>query len=160
MESQIENIEPQIYNTPLEIGLRTLIILNKVGEGGADIEKLMYWDYLSLNTYDIGGAESIHAPTPNRGVQVYARKDLIQKGISLLISKELVDFKTNESGFCYEINKTGSTFLEYFSTSYFKELSIRVEWVIKKLGNYSIEELRKYISSNLKKWGSEFLDEI
>lgn len=147
----------QIYNTPLEVGLRTLIILDKIGETGADIEKIMYIDYLSLNTKDIGGEESIHAPIPNRSLQVYARKKLIQKGLTILASKELIKLNIDSSGFIYRINEVGKKFLEYFSSSYFIELTERVKWVIDKFGHNTSVELRVFINKKMKDWSSEFI---
>lgn len=158
MESMQKSTQ-KVYNTPLEIGLRMLVILNELGAKGGDLDQIMYFDFLSLNTKDIGGPESIHAPVPKRGVQVYARKNLMQKGGNLLLSKELIDFRIDEHGFSYGINEVGKAFLTYFTSDYFREFSDRVNWVHQKFNNYSSEKLETFINENLSNWGGEFLDD-
>jgi hypothetical protein len=157
-KSQINTDEnsSKVFNTPLEVGLRALIIL-KVLDKEADLERLMFFDYLSLNTYDIGGSESIHAPIPNRGVQVYARKDIMQKGITIFLAKELIEFMPTRDGFLYRITKAGVKFLEYFESEYFLQYVDRVMWVALKFPTQTNEQIKDFIKEHLHEWGSEFL---
>ena len=147
----------RIFNTPIEIGIRSLVILNEGEQDKVDIERLMYVDYLSLNTFDIGGPESLHAPIPNRGVQVYSKKEIIQKGLVLLLSKELVKLSATEDGFMYSITEAGRKFLEFFQTKYFQDLVSKVKWVNENFKEYSTTELKEYIDTNIQRWGSEFI---
>jgi hypothetical protein len=161
MESEIDfnyTATAKVFNTPLEIGLRCLVIM-KIHGAAINTERLMFIDYLSLNTADIAGPQSIHAPLPNRGVQVYARKNIVQKGIVLLLSKELITIDPSNQGFNYLINDTGRKFLEYFATNYYKTLVDRIGWTVKKFADYTDSGLETYITDNLYKWGSEFLFE-
>ncbi|HEX8609058.1 MAG TPA: ABC-three component system middle component 2 [Pedobacter sp.] len=150
-------MEIKLFNTPVEIGMRCLIALRAMGPAGADLERIMYYDYLSLNTADLNGPESLHPPIPNRGIQVYARKDLISKGLLLLLSKELVDLRPTASGFIYAINASGEKFLEYFQTNYFQALVARIDWTQKEFGAIPNQQIKKYIDTNLQHWGGEFL---
>lgn len=153
--SEIADV-PRLYNSPLELGIRCLIILDLLNKQ-SEIETLMYLDYLSLNTQDIGGPESLHPPIPNRGVQVYARKEILSKGIIILISKQLIDVVPTNMGICYQINKTGNKFLEFFTSDYFKELKSRSKWVVEKFYALSNSELNEFINIRLGKWGGEFV---
>jgi len=150
-------MEVKLYNTPVETGMRCLIVLQAIGTPGADLERIMYYDYLSLNTADLDGPESLHAPIPNRGVQVYARKELISRGLVLLISKELVDLRVTPEGFTYTINTSGNKFLEYFQTSYFQSLVERIGWTQSRFRELTNQQIKYYIDTNLQKWGGEFL---
>lgn len=147
---------PRLYNSPLELGIRCLIILDFLNKQ-TEIETLMYLDYLSLNTKDIDGPESLHAPIPHRGVQVYARKEILSKGIIILISKQLIDIVPTNKGICYQINETGNKFLEFFTSEYFEELKSRVKWVVEKFYTFSNTELNEFVNIRLEKWGGEFL---
>jgi hypothetical protein len=160
MEDLSSEVYARVFNTPLEIGLRSLVILNSIDRKSLDPERIMFYDYLSLNTKDIGGEDSLHAPVPNRGVQVYARKDLIHKGLAIMLSKELIELHATEEGFAYTINANGVKFLEYFETEYFKLLQSRVTWVIENHGDKSNKELVAFIGANLRAWGGEFITEI
>ncbi|MDG4654747.1 ABC-three component system middle component 2 [Chryseobacterium arthrosphaerae] len=146
----------KLYNTPLEIGLRSLIILSHT-KGDLDIEKLMYLDFMCLNTFDMGGPESLHAPIPNRGIQLFSKKELIQKGLAIMLSKELIEFKpTSGKGFMYSATEAGHLFLTYFQTKYYVKLVERSQWVISNFENYTNIELKQFIDINLQKWGGEF----
>jgi hypothetical protein len=159
MENLVPDSTSRIFNTPLEIGLRVLVILNAERKNTMDVERLMYFDYLSLNTGDLGGATSLHAPVPNRGVQVYARKELIQKGLAILLSKELINVYTTLSGFMYSVSDNGKKFLEYFDSEYYKLLVSRATWVISNYSEMSNERLREFINQKLQDWGGEFITE-
>lgn len=156
-ESEKDNTSAhRIYNSPLELSIRTLIILKSLGRP-IDLDKLMYLDHLALNTEDIDGPPSIHAPIPHRGVQIFARKELIQKGITILLSKELVSVIASPDGIFYQINETGKKFIEYFSTEYFIELSNAIMWVAEKFNTLSTREIKEFVDENLEKWSGEFL---
>lgn len=147
----------RIYNTPVEIGIRSLIILGSGGDRQMDIEKIMYLDYLCLNTSDVNGPTSLHAPIPNRGVQVFSKKDLIQKGLSIMISKELINLVIEQKGFFYQISEAGKLFLGLFHTKYFNDLSARTKWVLESWGDLRTDEIKLYIDNNIQKWGGDFL---
>jgi hypothetical protein len=146
----------RLYNSPIELAIRTLIILYH-HDSKTDIDRLMYLDHLALNTEDIGGPPSIHAPIPHRGVQIFARKELIEKGITILVSKQLISIVPSTSGILYEINEAGKKFLEYFSSEYFIELRTSVKWVENKFNKMTTLQIREFIDNNLDKWGGEFL---
>ena len=152
-----KNKSLKLFNMPIEVGVRSLMILFANSDKVFDLEKLMYFDYLSLHTSDIGGPASIHASIPNRGIQVYSKKELIKKGLLILLSKELIDFKPTNEGFMYGINEAGKIFLSLFQTKYFKELMTRIEWVSLKYGSYPNSEIKRLIDLNIGKWGSEFI---
>lgn len=156
-EQQMERGDSlRIYNSPLELSIRALLIL-KFSIRPIDLDKLMYLDHLALNTEDIDGPPSIHAPIPHRGVQIFARKELLQKGLTILISKELITIIASQEGIFYQINEAGKKFIEYFSTEYFIELSNAVKWVVEKFNLQNTQEVKKFIDENLEKWSGEFL---
>ena len=150
-----------LYNTPVELGVRCLLTLknNSESEHKFDLDRLMYFDYMSVFSGDLSGPTSMHAPVPNRGVQVYARRDLIKRGLTVLISKELLDVSNTEDGIYYEINENGLKFLAYFDSKYFLELDERVTWTSEEFGNQSTVQIEEYINSNLHKWGSDLVED-
>ena len=140
--------------------MRCLSIINhSEGEKGLDIERLMYLDYLCLNTKDIGGESSLHAPIPNRGVQIYSRKKLIMNGLKILASKELVEVNLSESGIYYKSNENTAKFLSYFESNYYKKLDSRTAWTVEKFKNSDNKALQRFIENNLHKWGSDLIED-
>ena len=147
----------KIFNTPIELGLRSLIILDTSQNQIMDLEKIMYLDYLCLNTFDIGGPRSLHAAIPNRGVQVFSKKVLIQKGLSIMMTKELIQLVVKPNGFFYQITEAGKLFLTLFQTKYFLDLVNRSRWVVERWGNSSTDEIKTFIDVNIQNWGGDFL---
>ena len=149
----------RIYNSNFEIAIRILLILRAIPSKQSSIHRLMILDHLALNTFDIGGPASLHAPVPNRGVQVYSRKELIQSSIELLVSKELLEVKPTPRGINYLISDFGIQYLTYFESKYFVLLSERVDWISGKFGKLSEDELNLFVKENLPKWREEFISE-
>ena len=147
----------KLYNSSFEIGVRILVLLDNLKFRRTSIHTLMILDHLSLNTFDVGGPASLHAPIPNRGVQVYSRKDLISKTITILISKDLIKMVPSKKGLNYEITESGSKYLTYFESKYFKDLKRKVIWTTNKFGNESDNDLKNFVKNNLSKWGEEFM---
>lgn len=146
----------RLYNSPLELGMRALIILRH-HPAMIDLDKLMYLDHLALHTEDIGGPPSLHAPIPNREVQIFARKQLLQQGLTILLSKQLISVITSSEGISYAINETGHKFLEYFSSDYFINLNATVQWVTERFQQLSTQRLGALINTRLGLLSGEFL---
>jgi hypothetical protein len=147
----------KVYNSNFEIAIRTLVILLNLPLKRSSTYKLMVLDHISLNTYDAGGPASLHAPIPNRGVQIYSRKEILNESIKLLISKDLIGIIPSKDGLLYEITKNGINYLTYFESKYFNQLKDKVEWTTENFGNLTDGNLKIYVNQNLSKWGEEFM---
>ncbi|MCB7480282.1 ABC-three component system middle component 2 [Christiangramia sediminis] len=151
------NSKNKVYNSNIEIAIRILVILLNLPLKRSSTYKLMVLDHISLNTYDVGGPASLHAPIPNRGVQIYSRKEILNESIKLLISKDLISINPSKNGLLYEITENGINYLKYFESKYFNKLKDKVEWTSEKFGNLSDGDLKTYVNQNLSKWGEEFM---
>jgi hypothetical protein len=147
----------KVYNSNFEIAIRILVILLNLPLKRSSTYKLMVLDHISLNTYDVGGPASLHAPIPNRGVQIYSRKEILNESIKLLISKDLINIIPSKFGLLYEITENGINYLNYFESKYFNQLKEKVEWTTNKFENFSEGDLKTYVNQNLSKWGEEFM---
>ena len=81
----------ELFNSSIESALRCLIIIEKMKP--VSLEMLVIYDYLCLNTEDFGGPNSLHAPVPNRNVQILVRRKIIKDDLKILIAKELINVK-------------------------------------------------------------------
>lgn len=148
-----------VFNSPLEFSLRCLFIIEKDENQGIDLDRLVYYDYLILNTGDITDIASIHPPLPFRGAQVLVKREIIKHALVMLISKQLIDLKFDANGIRYYKNNLTSPFVSFLESDYVKELDRRVTWVSQKFSSYSDTKLNDYIKINLDKWGGEFVKE-
>lgn len=147
----------KIYNSVIEIGMRALVILSYSQTSSKSLDEIMILDHLALNTFDVGGPVSLHAPIPNRGVQVYSKRKILNKSIQLLLSKELITISATSNGFRYLINENGKNYLTYFESKYFHLLNQRVLWIMENFGQMDESQLKKVVNQNLAKWGEEFM---
>lgn len=147
----------ELFNSPVEVGLRCLLIINQ--KRRVNLEQLVMFDYLCLNTNDFDGPPSIHAPVPHRSVQILVRREMIKTGLRLLISKELVSIVNLKSGLYYSKTKLTSLFLNHLTSEYRMDYQNRLEWVLTNYGNWSEEKLGKFINSNNDKLGGALATE-
>ena len=146
----------RLFNTPLEIGLRCLILLSE-SKDPCDLHRLGIYDYFLLHSEDVeGGPGSLHPPSPFRANELLVRHSLIENGIRLLIAKGLVSLVFGEGGIRYQATNLASPFLSYFESQYAKRARGIAQWVAKTFGSLDDAALQHFVNDNFGKWGTEF----
>ena len=145
----------KLFNNEIEMGLRILIILEKIYPKSFDVEMINYFDYFALHTKDIGGEDSIHPELPNRFGELSVKRDLIHSSLKFLISKGLVEINYTDNGIEYLASELTSPFLDNLSEEYTKRLSNNVKWVCERFKDSTYENIKQFVSENKSKWGSE-----
>jgi hypothetical protein len=133
------------FNSPLETGVRALIILTAAFPHAQDLQHLVFFDYLTVHSGDVQGPESpesLHAPIPMRAGELTVRRELIKRGLFLMISRGLVRHLSSSDGFQYAATDDASAFLSMMNSPYTLKLRERAEWVIECFGSYSAEEIQ------------------
>lgn len=154
------NREAHLFNTPLEVGLRCLLLLSEIKDKSCDLQRLIYYDYFLVHYGDVDdNYKSLHPNTPHRSGEVLVKREIVAKGLLLMSKKQLVNVDFKESGIIYIATEFSSSFLNYFESNYIKKLRKFSELVISRFDSYSDEELRKYMSKNIDRWGGEFSKE-
>jgi hypothetical protein len=149
------------FNNGIETGLRTLSVLNASFPMSYDIGLLVYFDYLTVHSGDVeGGLASLHPAVPNRSGEIFVRRTIIEDGLDLLISKNLVEKIYTSNGIEYRATEQSTPFLESLSENYTLELIRRAEWVISKFSSYTESDFREFMEKNAKKLKNEFNLEI
>lgn len=74
------------FNSPLETGIRSLAILAAGHPVTFDLQRLVEMDYLVVHSGDANGPESLHAALPLRAGELLVRRELIEKGLLLMMS--------------------------------------------------------------------------
>lgn len=144
------------FNSSLETGIRSLTILMAAYPTSYDIQRLVDMDYLVVHSGDVDGPESLHAPLPLRGGELLVRRELIQQGLLLMMSRDLVDRCIHPIGIEYQASELASSFLAMQTTAYSQKLKERAEWIVNKYQGLSTLEVQKITNEFLTKWDSEF----
>jgi hypothetical protein len=149
-----------VFNTPIEVGLRALIILNEASPASMDLNKLVIYDYLVTHSSDIDNCmKSLHPSIPHRSGEIIIKRKVMQEGINLMYSRELLDIEYTQNGVYYKANELSSYFIKYLNSSYAQDVIKYTRWLNEKFKHYSDEELYEYINKNISRWGSEFTKE-
>ncbi|AIQ70245.1 hypothetical protein PGRAT_23275 [Paenibacillus graminis] len=149
--------ETLLFNTPLEIGLRCIVILDELKDQKIDLQRLIYFDYLVIHYGDVETEyESLHPPTPHRSGEILVKRDLVNEGLLLMISKKLVEVEYEASGIFFKASTYCTPFLDHFESQYLLQLRENAKIMAMKFSTYTKDELKKYMTDNLDRWGGEF----
>src|SRR5437660_5347494 len=104
--------ETQTFNSPIETGVRALILLAESYPEQLDLQRILEFDYILVHTGDVDGPPSIHPALPLRSGELLVRRQLIERGILLMISRGLVGRSATENGFTYHAQDDAGPFLD------------------------------------------------
>ena len=152
----INNSEQSPFNSSLESGVRSVIILNSLFPTSVDLHKLVDFDYLVVHSADVNGPKSLHAPLPMRAGELLVRRDIIEKGLLLMMSRGLLNRVPTEFGIEYIASEKTNSFVCNLQSPYLVNLISRAKWVSDEFGMSSGDELRVMIKSFFDKWITQF----
>ena len=148
----------EVFNTPFELGLRMVFLLNSLHPHRADLQTLMYLDYAVIYTGDLGGPPSLHTPVPLRGVEYASRRDVIEQGLSLMALRAFVDAAPTQEGIDYGIGESGPSLIELLGNHYATALRDRCNWVAANFRRHSGPELEAVFGARSELWRTHFID--
>ncbi|HGL4551788.1 TPA: ABC-three component system middle component 2 [Acinetobacter baumannii] len=152
--TKIINNEP--FNSYLETGVRSLTILVIAFPTLFDLQRLVEMDYLVVHSGDIGGPKSLHASLPLRAGELLIRRELIENGLNLMISRGLVEKIFKDDGFYYIASENAAPFIQSLTTTYSLQLKERADWVVKQFQTTPTNEIRRITNNLFQQWSSQF----
>ncbi|HEX8509585.1 MAG TPA: ABC-three component system middle component 2 [Propionibacteriaceae bacterium] len=102
-------------NSPLEVGLRVLMILQEAFPEHLDLNQLVLLDHSFLHSADLGGPESLHLLVPVRAGELGVKRQSIEAGLEVMIRAHLahvgvgdrgIEFWAGEAARCAELEHT------------------------------------------------------
>lgn len=146
-----------LFNSPLEVGLRILVLLSQDSTTIFDIDRLVIFDYFILHANDVDNEQkNLHPSLPLRSSEIIIRRKLISEGLDLLVSKGLVEKVYTDKGIYYRANKLTSMFIDLLKSDYYKDLNSLCYWVTNKFKSFTTPELNSIVNENIQLWGGEF----
>jgi hypothetical protein len=144
------------FNSPLETGFRSLAILEAAYPEGFDLQRLVELDYLVVHSGDAGGPDSLHVPLPMRAGELLIRRELIDKGLLLMMSRGLVYRVASPTGIEFRAGERASPYLADLRAPYTLELRSRAVWAVHTFGRMTITEIRAVTNRFFEGWSSQF----
>ena len=145
-----------VFNSALETGVRSLVILAANFPGALDLQRLVDFDYLTVHTGDVDGPESLHPPLPMREGELLVRRKIIESGLSLMMSRGLITRIAGAEGIVYQASDYAKPFVDSLATPYMRSLVASASWVAATFGNMDTSELHNLINSFFDKWTTQF----
>lgn len=148
---------PQLFNGPIEMGLRVMVLLLESFPSCLDLQRLVVLDYLLVHSADIvGGPTSVHPPSPLRAGEVAVRRDLIEQGLNLYACHGLVKRQLDANGIRYEAEDIAATFLDALTSDYVRKLRDRAHWIFETFGSRTDDEIETILNETIGRWRTEF----
>lgn len=144
------------FNSALETGVRTLAILVASYPKAHDLARLVQYDYLAVHSADAGGPPSLHPPLPLRSGELLVRRGLIEAGVRLMISRNLVIRRPETEGFLFSAQETAGAFLDNLRSPYMLQLQDRADWVVSRYDGFSASDLDAVVKHLFEAWTTEF----
>jgi hypothetical protein len=146
-----------VLNSPVEVGLRALVLLVEASPQALDLQQLVTLDYFLIHSGDVdGGPESLHPPSPLRSGEVTVRRELLDRGLTLYQLRGLVGQAPTKTGFAYSAESGAGAFLDALRSAYVEHLRARAEWVIESFALLEYGDLHETLETSLSKWKKEF----
>lgn len=146
----------QPFNSVIECGLRSLVILEHAFPRYYDLQRLVFYDYLLVHSGDAGGPKSIHPATPYRSGEVLVKRHILERGLLLMLSRKLVVREYDKTGIVYQASENATSFMDSLESRYVELLKERAVWVSSTFDEYRDKQLNRFFQDNLERWGSEF----
>lgn len=148
-----------VFNSPVELGLRSLCVLVELDPHRHDLQRLVLLDYLLVHSADVdGGPESLHPSVPQRGAEVLVRRAVLEPGLALYVRRGLVTVTMDANGFSYGATDRGGCFLDTLRSRYVEALRSRASWIAASFGELETSEITRYVSTELDRWGGQFAE--
>ncbi|WP_349680045.1 ABC-three component system middle component 2 [Achromobacter sp. UBA5777] len=144
-----------VFNSPFELGIRMVYLLNAMYPDGADLQKLVLLDYAVVYSADLGGPESLHTPVPFRGGEYLSRRELIEKGLYIMSTRGLVGARLDDSGITYIAGPSARSMVGALESEYLRHLDERCEWAAKKYTLADSGQLTREFAEKGQLWGAE-----
>lgn len=146
----------QTFNSPVETGVRALILLAESYPVQMDLQRILEFDYILVHTGDVDGPPSIHPALPLRSGELLVRRMLIERGLNLMISRGLVRREATSEGFMYSAEDGAAPFLDSLTAEYLSELKDRAVWVVDRFSEMTDPAIRQMLSQVYDQWTREF----
>ncbi|MBR6617807.1 MAG: hypothetical protein IKL00_08045, partial [Oscillospiraceae bacterium] len=113
-----------IFNTPFEVSLRIIIIMNIV-KNRISSERITALDFISTYGKDFGVSEyNLHGDNSFRFSEYTLKRKIISESIKELVLKGYINPHCNKDGFSYSISKNGISFCETLNDDYADEFAV------------------------------------
>lgn len=146
----------QPLNSPLELGVRALIILTAAFPRSLDLDRLVLMDYCLLHSADLGGPTSVLPAVPTRSGELGIKRSVLEHGVQVMSRAGMVDLVTTANGVTYRASEEAAPFLRLVDSPLVESLRSVADWAVAAFGEVPSEDIRTRLRSISDRWTEEF----
>jgi hypothetical protein len=148
---------PLTFNSPVEAGVRAIALLTAAYPSSFDLRRLVAFDHLLVHTGAVeDGPESLHPDVPLQRGEFLVRRRLVERGLLLMMTRELVRRQVAPDGFRYIAGESAVPFLSAIASRYVADLQDRARWLVQNFGSLREGEFRTFLQQYFDRWVAEF----
>lgn len=157
MAEAMSGAAPALFNSPLETGVRAIVVLNAAYPRAFDVTEIAWFDHLIVHTGDIGGPESLHPDVPQRSGELLVRRRLVEDSLLVMRRLHLVEFVPDGvAGLLYRASEEAVGVIELMRSPYSIALRERAEWLASNVLSRSRLDLEHLVAERIGRWRIEF----
>lgn len=157
MEVGLQGSGVQLFNTPLESGIRILIVLDAFYPNAFDLSTLSLLDYFIVHAADAGDHPSVHPSTDNRSGEYFIRRHLVEDGAKLMVRSFLADEICDQSGISFRSTETATAIIDLMSSEYNLRLKDAADWLVSQAETLGLEKFLNQLRAKTSLWTHETL---
>lgn len=125
-----EGREVNPLNSPLEVGVRALVLLSESHPEPLDLAQLVVLDHALLHSGEFDGPPSLHPDLPARAGELGMKRTVLEQALLVLIRAGLAGVEDRSEGLMYTATDRGPVFVDVLEAPYVESLRERAEWVV------------------------------
>ena len=149
--------QPQLFNTPLEAGVRALLILDAFAPQAFDLATMSLLDYYIVHTSDAGGPPSLHPEINARVGEYFVRRHVVEEGLLLMARASLVEQVFTGGGIAFRAHETATAMIDLFGSAYNRRLAEAAQWLARKAADQGVDLFIQNLKNGLERWSHEIV---
>lgn len=149
--------QPRLFNTPLEAGVRSLLILDAFAPQSFDLATISLLDYYIVHTGDAGGPPSLHPEINARAGEYFVRRHLVEEGLLLMARASLIERVYTDSGIAFRAHETATAMIDLLGSPYNRRLAEAAQWLALRAADQGIGALIQSLRDGIKRWSDEIV---
>lgn len=146
-------------NSPLEVGMRALVLLSESFPESLDLAQLVYLDHAMLHSGDLDGPPSLHPSLPAGPGELAMKRQLLEQGLLVLLRAGLAEVQATADGLVYRASEEGPGFVEILEAPYVGALRQRAGWAVRAHGGPRVD-VREATQAITKRWAEDLRDRL
>ena len=137
-----------LFNTPFETGLRSLLILYSTNSSGMTIDRIVSYDFMTIYGKDLGVSEyNLHGINHFSYSELSSKRAICSEGLKSFVLDGLITVTRNQNGFLYSLTPAGKQYVEALESNYKTQYLEILNYVNNKYNSVPDTEVTKIINN-------------